>query len=133
MTCLTMDAEKIQQLVNATGKKRKQLLRENGVTDEELIQKLASSGRNGLLRYLKSRQSNLPTQTPASAEPSTPSAAIPPSTSSEEINRTIQTLQALVPNHTAGTIMSALLSLQTMSAGQVPSKSGLDQKAPTQT
>lgn len=65
MTCMDagIDVGRIERIGAAHVAKRKQLLRELGIADEGHINRLAHSGRNGLIHYLKNNYVVSPTVT----------------------------------------------------------------------
>lgn len=89
----------ILQIVTAHGKKRIELLKSRGILDTKLLDKLAHSGRNGLIRYLRNHWLDLHTQTLDSLEHSPQSAVITPIMSSEATACSTQITQELASNH----------------------------------
>lgn len=79
MTCMEggVDVGRIERIGAAHVAKRRQLLRELGITDEGQINRLAHSGRNGLIHYLRSNYVVSPTVTTSSQSASAHSISLP--------------------------------------------------------
>lgn len=103
-----MDEEKIKLIVVTPARKRKQLLRDLGIQDEKLIEKLAHSGRDGLQRYLRKSLSSSSTAIAALVEPSTSQVTTAPTMSSAGIPPTTRIILESVPSPTDGTTTWAI-------------------------
>lgn len=127
---LTSD-ERIQRIAIAHVKKRRVMLRELGITDPAVIERLAHSGRNGLTRILKTNWSSLPTLTLPSQERSTSGAPTRHTTCSEATALTTQITQVLESNPTLLINTLAQLFMQGSIAIPAASESGSAPKKPT--
>lgn len=129
MTC-RMDAEQgeYERIGAMRGDARVVKLRELGITDEGLLQKLRHSGRNGVIRYLKRNSLNSSMQTVVTALPLTPSIVTGQPTSSGQTRSMTPIIPESACNHMASTNTWAQPCIPTIECPVHQLRCTLDQK-----
>lgn len=113
--------EQILRVVTLHGAKRRDMLESLGIKDPVTLERLCSSGRNGLTRILKNNWSSLHTLTLTLPERSRPLTVISPHTFSEAVASMTQTSQALEFSPTD--LTNLLVQLCSRTSTSVPAQS----------